>query len=96
VFGISRLLSSKGRPYDNAVTEAILKIVMTEFVKGNGLTLETLELEFMNYAKWVNNCRIYSSLGYMSQSNTEMIPFKKISKKVLSIKINLLFLLFGN
>ena len=33
-FGIERVLSRKGSPYDNVVTEATFKIVKTEFVKG--------------------------------------------------------------
>ena len=32
-FGIKRSLSQKGCPYDNAVAEATLKIIKTEFVE---------------------------------------------------------------
>ena len=66
-FEITRSLSRKGTPYDNAVAEATFKIVKTEFVKGNGFaTMDKLELEFTDYVNWFNNCRIHSSLGYMS------------------------------
>lgn len=32
-FGISRSLSAKGTPYDNAIAEATFKIIKTEFVR---------------------------------------------------------------
>jgi transposase InsO family protein len=78
-FGIERSLSRKGSPYDNAVAEATFKIVKTEFVKGNWFeTLERLELEFMDYVNWFNNCRIHSSLGYMSPIEYRNDTLKKV------------------
>ena len=78
-FGITRSLSRKGSPYDNAVAEATFKIVKTEFVKGNWFeTLEELELEFMDYVNWFNNCRIHSSLGYMNPIEYRNDTLKKV------------------
>lgn len=78
-FGITRSLSRKGSPYDNAVAEATFKIVKTEFVKGNWFeTLEELELEFMDYVNWFNNCRIHSSLGYRSPIEYRNDTLKKV------------------
>lgn len=79
MFGISRSLSRKGSPYDNAVAEATFKIVKTEFVKGNWFaTLERLELEFADYVNWFNSCRIHSSLGYMSPIAYRNDTLKKV------------------
>lgn len=68
-FKITRSLSAKGCPYDNAVAEASYKIVKTEFAFNRIFTsfeeLE-LELELFNYMNWYNNIRIHGSLGYVS------------------------------
>ena len=67
IFGIDRSLSKKGSPYDNAVAEAVNKIMKIEFVyQRNFETLEQLKLELAEYVYWYNNNRIHSSLGYLS------------------------------
>ncbi|WP_419883467.1 IS3 family transposase [Peribacillus sp. B-H-3] len=66
-FGIIRLLSMKGCPYDNAVAEATFKIIKTEFVKRRHFTsLEELTREFQDYVHWFNHIRIHGTLGYIS------------------------------
>ena len=67
VFGITRSLSHKGCPYDNAVAEATFKTIKTEFVK-NEIFTNTNELRqrFSAYAYWYNNNRLHSSLGYLT------------------------------
>lgn len=65
--GIIRSLSRKGTPRDNAVCESTYHIIKTEFVKNRDFeSLERLKLEFGDYVHWFNNCRIHSSLDYMS------------------------------
>lgn len=66
-FGITRSLSHKGCPYDNAVSEATFKTIKTEFVK-NTIFTETTELRqrFSAYAYWYNNERLHSALGYLT------------------------------
>ena len=67
VFHISRSLSLKGCPYDNAVAESTFKIFKTEFVFGRNFeSLAQLKLELADYINWFNNFRIHSSLGYLS------------------------------
>jgi len=67
IHSILRSLSKKGCPYDNAVAEATFKIIKTEFVMGRKFaSLEKLELEFSDYVHWYNNCRIHSSLNYLT------------------------------
>ena len=64
-FGISRSLSHKGCPYDNAVAEAGFKVVKTEFTNHyNFEDLTALKRELADYVNWYNNHRIHSSLGY--------------------------------
>lgn len=66
-FGIQRSLSMKGCPYDNAVAEAMFKVVKTEFTNGAHFSsLDQLELELNDYVNWFNNIRIHGTLGYKS------------------------------
>ena len=69
-FNIKRSLSRKGNPYDNAVSEAMNKVLKIEFIYQNKFeTLGELELQLAEYIYWYNNIRIHGSLGYMSPIN---------------------------
>ncbi len=64
-FEITRSLSAKGCPYDNAVAEATYKIVKTEFAFNRKFNnFKELELELFDYVNWYNNIRIHGSLDY--------------------------------
>ena len=66
-FGIQRSLSMKGCPYDNAVAEAMFKVVKTEFTNGAYFSsLDQLELELNDYVNWFNNIRTHGTLGSKS------------------------------
>lgn len=66
-FNISRSLSLRGCPYDNAVAEATFKIFKAEFVYGRNFeNLAKLKMELADYVNWFNHFRIHSSLGYLS------------------------------
>lgn len=66
-FSIQRSLSMKGCPYDNAVAEAMFKVVKTEFTKHAYFrSLSHLELELNDYVNWFNTIRIHGTLGYLS------------------------------
>ena len=66
-FNVSRSLSAKGCPYDNAAAEATYKIIKTEFAFNRIFnSFEELELELFDYVNWYNNIRIHGSLGYVS------------------------------
>jgi transposase InsO family protein len=66
-FGITRSLSHKGTPLDNAVSESMYNILKTEMVFGETFdTLADLELRLFEYVNWYNNRRLHSSLGYLS------------------------------
>ena len=66
-FNIERSLSHKGCPYDNAVAEAVFKIIKTEFVWNETFSsLEELKLKLWDYIHWYNYHRIHSSLGYQT------------------------------
>ena len=74
-FNISRTLSKKGCPYDNAVAEATYKIIKTEFAFNKIFeSFEELELELFDYVNWYNNIRIHGSLNYLAP-----IEYKKVS-----------------
>ncbi|HDI7741046.1 TPA: IS3 family transposase [Staphylococcus aureus] len=78
-FKIKRSLSTKGCPYDNAVAEATMKAMKTEFVKqmqfGN---LEQLKTELFDYVNWYNNFRPHSSLQYLTP-----VAFKNLHMKTV-------------
>src|SRR5690554_3985507 len=66
-FDITRSLSAKGNPYDNAVSEAGMKVIKTEFVYQEKFdSLEVLEIKLFDYINWYNNIRIHGSLNYMT------------------------------
>lgn len=72
-FNITRSLSDKGCPYDNAVAEATYKIIKTEFAFNRIFSsLEELELELFDYVNWYNNIRIHGSLGYLTPTQYKM------------------------
>lgn len=67
IFGITRSLSHKGCPYDNAVAEATFKAIKTEFVSNQLFdSLEQLKLQFCHYVDWFNYTRLHSSLNYQT------------------------------
>lgn len=78
-FEISRSLSKKGCPYDNAVAEATFKIIKTEFVKNERFdTLNELKFKLADYVNWFNNHRIHSSLGYLTPIQFKENNLKKV------------------
>lgn len=78
-FDITRSLSHKGCPYDNAVAEATFKIIKTEFVKNQRFAnLESLKLQLADYVNWFNNHRIHSSLGYLTPVEYRIHNLKKV------------------
>jgi transposase InsO family protein len=67
VFGITRSLSKKGCPYDNAVDESTNKTLKAEFVYQEQFSsLHDLQVKLNDYVWWYNNERMHSTLGYMS------------------------------
>ena len=66
-FGIERLLSAKGCPYDNAVDESTNGMLKAELVHREAFgTTRELRAKLSDYVHWYNNFRINSTLGYMS------------------------------
>jgi transposase InsO family protein len=71
IFHISRSLSMKGCPYDNAVAEATFKIIKTEFVYQMTFdSLEKLTIEFRDYINWFNKLRISPHSEEVSSGST--------------------------
>ena len=71
-FGMTRSLSAKGSPIDNAVAESMYNIVKTEFAFGEEFAdLDELELKWFDYVNWYNNVRIHGSLGYLTPAEFE-------------------------
>ena len=80
VFGITRSLSKKGCPYDNAVVESTNKILKAEFVYRERFdSLEELQIKLSDYVWWYNHERTHSTLGYMSP-----VEFREKSLTILS------------
>jgi len=66
-FDIQRSTSGKGNPYDNAVAEAMFKIIKKEFVKKRTFnSLEEFKIGFAKWVYWYNNIRIHGSLDYLT------------------------------
>lgn len=67
VFGITRSLSKKGCPFDNAVDESTNKTLKAEFVyREQFSSLHDLQAKLNDYVWWYNHERMHSTLGYMS------------------------------
>lgn len=78
-FEISRSLSMKGCPYDNAVAEATFKVIKTEFIRGYVFKdLRELQYQLADYVNWFNNHRIHSSLGYLTPKQYKLNHLKKV------------------
>jgi putative transposase len=74
-FGVTRSLSRKGCPYDNAVAEATFKLFKTEFAnQTHFLTAEQLDLELHDYVHWFNQHRIHGTLGYLTPAEARSMP----------------------
>ena len=66
-FGIERLLSAKGCPYDNAVDESTNGMLKAELVHREAFgTTRKLRAKFSDYVHWYNNFRIHSAPDCMS------------------------------
>lgn len=66
-FGITRSLSKKGCPYDNAVIESTNKTLKTASIyRRSYATLDELRRTVNDYVWYFNNVRMHSTLGYMS------------------------------
>lgn len=80
-FKVTRSLSKKGCPYDNAVAEATFKIIKTEFVHQYRFeSLDDLQKLLFDYVNWYNNIRIHGSLDYLTPMGYRM----RMSEKKLS------------
>jgi len=78
-FDITRSLSKKGSPYDNAVAEATFKILKMEFIYQQKFeTLEELRRKLYDYVNWYNNKRIHGSLGYLTPVEYKTLMSEKI------------------
>ena len=73
-FQISRSLSMKGCPYDNAVAESTFKMIKAEFVSGSRFdSINHLDIELADYVHWFNNIRIHATLGYLSPAEYKQL-----------------------
>ncbi|NBI91065.1 hypothetical protein D3Z45_10925 [Lachnospiraceae bacterium] len=78
-FDIERSLSHKGCPYDNAVAEAALKIIKTEFIWNETFAnLKELKLKLWDYVNWYNHHRIHSALRYQTPIQYRENNLKKV------------------
>ena len=66
-FGIERSASRPGNPYDDAVVESTNRVLKRELVRGRAFASEErLRTEPFDWVSWYNNCRLNSTLGYMT------------------------------
>ncbi|MGN3381403.1 IS3-like element ISEfa8 family transposase, partial [Enterococcus faecium] len=80
-FGITRSLSRKGCPYDNAVVESTYKSVKVEFVHQYQFeTLAQLRLELFDYVHWWNYLRLHGTLAYETPIQ---IRQQRLAKRIL-------------
>lgn len=82
-FNITRSLSSKDCPYDNATVESLFNIIKIEFIKGKVFeSLDVLKIELLDYVNWYNNHRIHGGLDYLT-------PVEYKQAKELELKANI-------
>ncbi|HDU0640036.1 TPA: IS3 family transposase, partial [Enterococcus faecium] len=80
-FGITRSLSRKGCPYDNAVAESTHKSVKVEFVHQYQFeTLAQLRLELFDYVHWWNYLCLHGTLAYETPIQ---IRQQRLAKRIL-------------
>lgn len=73
-FGITRSLSAKGTPLDNAVMESMYNVLKIEMIYGEKFdTLEELDLALFEYVNWYNSIRLHGSLGYVPPKEAKLI-----------------------
>lgn len=66
-FGIERSVSRPGNPCDNAVVESANRVLKRELVRGRAFASEErLRAELFDWVNWYSNCRLHSTLGYMT------------------------------
>ena len=66
-FGIERSVSRPGNPHDNAVVESTNRILKRELVRGRAFASEErLRSELFDWVNRHDNCRLHSTLGYMT------------------------------
>lgn len=66
-FGIERSASRPGNPCDNAVVESTNRVLKRELVRGRAFaSVERLRAELFDWVNWCNDCRLHSTLGYMT------------------------------
>lgn len=66
-FEISRSVSRKSNPWDNAVAESMWNGFKKEFVRQETFeVIADLQVKLASYVWWYNNERLHSSLGYVS------------------------------
>uniref|UniRef100_UPI002E1197D0 IS3 family transposase n=1 Tax=Enterococcus avium TaxID=33945 RepID=UPI002E1197D0 len=80
-FGITRSLSRKGCPYDNAVAESTYISVKVEFVHQYQFeTLAQLRLELFDYVHWCHYLRLHGTLAYETPIQ---IRQQRLAKRIL-------------
>lgn len=71
-------LSAKGRPYDNAVSEAFFSIMKKEeLYRNNYRSIYEFKAAVNSYIDFYNHIRVHSYLGYLSPEQFE----KKMANK---------------
>ena len=66
-FGIERSVSRPGSPCDDAVVGSANRVLKRELVRGRAFaSVERLRAEPFDWVSWYNNCRLHSTLGYMT------------------------------
>lgn len=66
VFGVTRSLSKRGCPHDDAVAESADKMLRAEFVYRESFgSLEELRVKLSDCVWWYSHERMHSALGYM-------------------------------
>lgn len=89
-FKITRSLSRKGNPYDNAVAESTYKSFKFECVYDNSFnTLYDLQVTLMDYVNWWNKFRPHGSLDYESPVDYRLSWEKREQHKRLASVIRL-------
>ncbi len=80
-----------GCPYNNAVAEAMFKVLKAEFANGAYFTsLEQLAFELEDYVHWFNNVLLHESLDYLTPVEFKAAILIKIAQLVLTYQNQLL------
>lgn len=84
--GVQSSVGSVGDSYDNAMAESVIGLYKTELIRREGpwRSVESVELQTLDWIHWFNNCRLLEPIGYVPPAEFEKAHFQRQAAQVLA------------